>query len=166
MRTHKATENTKATFRMRAARLIEKSPNISLRDAARSLGVAYQTLRNRRNTDPEMMRAMGGRRNTERPDSTLATVIEAQRQGKIRAVRDVVVIGNVHWRTIKLRVAEHEGWRKLMSCIPFDENKDWQRTSFLRRYAYTSFVFETGCGVGSKGRASATGELAGGGYDH
>ena len=146
MRTHKATENTKATFRMRAARLIEKSPNISLRDAARSLGVAYQTLRNRRNTDPEMMRAMGGRRNTERPDSTLATVIEAQRQGKIRAVRDVVVIGNVHWRTIKLRVAEHEGWRKLMSCIPFDENKDWQRTSFLRntrtRPLYSKLVAE------------------------
>ena len=122
----------KAAFRKRAAQLVAKNPNISLKNAARELGVAYSTMRNRRNMDPELVRVMGGRRKTERPDIALATIEEAQRQRKIRAVRDVVVIGHVSWRSIKLRVAKHEGWRKLMASVPFDEDRDWQRTFSLR----------------------------------
>ena len=122
----------KAAFRKRAAQLVAKNPNISLKNAARELGVAYSTMRNRRNMDPELVRVMGGRRNTERPDIALATIEEAQRQRKIRAVRDVVIIGHVSWRSIKLRVAKHEGWRKLMASVPFDDDRDWQRTFSLR----------------------------------
>ena len=122
----------KAAFRRRAAKLMAKNPTISLRDAARALGVRHVALRQYRSSDPELMRVMGGRRKPESADSTLAVIKEAQRQGKIRAVRDVIVIGNIGWRTIKLRVASHEGWRKMMASVPFDENKDWRRTSKLR----------------------------------
>ena len=94
--------------------------------------MAYSTLRKFRSSDPELMRVMGGRRKPESADDTLAVIEEAQRQGKIRAVRDVIVIGNVRWQSIKLRTAKHEGWRKLMATVPFDENKDWRRTSHLR----------------------------------
>jgi hypothetical protein len=75
---------------------------------------------------------MGGRRKPESADSVLAVIEEAQRQGKIRAVRDVIVMGNIRWQRIKLHVAKHDGWRKLMASIPFDENKDWRRTAHLR----------------------------------
>ena len=73
-------------------------------------------------------------------------ILEAQRQGKIRAVRDVIVIGNIRWQRIKLRVAKHDGWRQLMASIPFDENKDWRRTAHLRtvrtRPLYSKLVAE------------------------
>jgi hypothetical protein len=126
--------------------LMAKNPNISLRDAARELGIAHQTLRNRRSTDPELVRAMGGRQRADTPDIVLAVISEARRQGKIRAVRDVIVIGNVGWRTIKLHVAKYEGWRKLMASVPFNENKDWRRTAHLRtvrtRPLYSKLVAE------------------------
>ena len=109
---------------------------------------------------------MGGRRKPESADDTLAVIEEAQRQGKIRAVRDVIVIGNIRWQRIKLRVAKHEGWRKLMASVPFDENKDWRRTAHLRTVRTRPLYLEAGCRVGSEGRAATTGELAGGGYDH
>ena len=58
----------------------------------------------------------------------------------------MIVIGNVRWQSIKLRVAKHEGWRKLMATVPFDENKDWRRTALLRtvrtRPLYSKLVAE------------------------
>jgi hypothetical protein len=140
------TEKSKAAFRKRAEKLMAKNPSLPLHDAARELGVAYSTMRNLRALDPELMRVMGGRRKPESADDTLAVIEEAQRQGKIRAVRDVIVIGNIRWQRIKLRVAKHEGGRKLMACVPFDENKDWRRTAHLRtvrsRPAYLKLVAE------------------------
>jgi hypothetical protein len=145
-RSRDRTEKTKAAFRRRAAKLMAKNPSLPLRDAAHALGVAYITLRKFRSSDPELMRVMGGRRKPESPDSTLAIILEARRQGKIRAVRDVIVIGNIEWRSVKLRVASHEGWRKLMASVPFDENRDWRRTSKLRptrtRPLYAKLVAE------------------------
>ena len=140
------TEKTKAAFRKRAAKLMAKNPSLSLRDAARALGVKHGALRKFRSSDPELMRVMGGRRKPESADRTLAVVLEAQRQGKIRAVRDVIVIGNVRWQSIKLRVEKYEGWRNLMATVPFDENKDWRRTAHLRtvrtRPLYSKLVAE------------------------
>ena len=135
-----------ADLRKRAARLMAKNPSLPLRDAAQALGVRHVALRKFRSSDPELMRVMGGRRKPESADRTLAVILEAQRQGKIRAVRDVIVIGNIRWQRIKLRVAKHEGWRKLMASVPFDENKDWRRTAHLRtvrtRPLYSKLVAE------------------------
>jgi hypothetical protein len=116
---HTALRNVAATLKRKEV--------FSLRQLALAIGVHREKLRLAVKRDPELARltehitGWNGARGGKTIESRIVVIEEAKCAGKIRAVRDALVISNIHWATHKKYLAKHEEWRRVMADVLFND---------------------------------------------
>lgn len=106
---------------------LAKGEITSLRQLAKAIGMEREKLRRAVRDDPELARltahitGWNGARGGKTIESRIALIEEAKRAGKVRAVRDALIISNIHWATHKKYLKTNENWRRVMADVPFND---------------------------------------------
>jgi len=132
-------------------RALHKGQIHSLRQLAQAIGVHRETLRRAVKRDPELARLTAhitrwnGARGDKTIESRIATIEEAKRAGKVRYIRDALIISGIHWQAHKRYVKKYEGWQRVMANVPFSDVHPARlgfATGHRAHVLYTNFVRE------------------------